>query len=90
MNVDVVIEFTGQTIIRRSVLLCNMKILLAGYKGIRRIAIVNTGTMEYDVAYNTQIVETREVGVQCFYGLETNSAAIRQIQQIIDKTLTDF
>ena len=49
-----------------------MKILLSGYKGIRRIAIVNTGTMEYDIAYNTLIVETRVVGVQCFYGLETN------------------
>lgn len=57
-------------------LLCNLKMLLSGYKNMHRIAVVNTGTLEYDIVHNTQIVEMREAGAQCFYGLEGQATVL--------------
>ena len=88
--IDIIIEFSSQTIVRRNILLCNIKMLLSSYKNIRRIAIVDVGAMRCSIVCNTEIVEKRDAGTQCFYGLEADSAAALQARQIIDCTLKNI
>ena len=75
---------------RKNVLLCNVKMLLSSYKNIHRIGVVDIGAMKYEVVCNTEIIERRDAGTQCFYGLEGNSEIARQVQRELDNMLANL